>query len=657
MEQRLAKEDWLRAARLALLERGADGVRVEPLARELGVTKGSFYWHFRDRADLLEALLVEWEEETAFLTEALRHADPRTQLPAILAEVARRTVASERGESPSDAAIFAWAATDSRVAARANRGEEQRMQLFRKLTRRADVADLFYYAYHGFLLRRRRVPQAAGDFETIARLALRVLGPKPGKNRPRGRRTRLAVTAMLFVAAGALEGCTFLRIVRHRDPSATKPVTIFPQRTVRRADVPFRFVVAPTQRTDLDTISVRDVDFRLRPLSDYMRDRRVRALVVIRNDTVLYERYRDGHTDSTVSSSFSVAKSITSSLLGLALQSGAIRSLDDSVTRYLPELASKPDVRGITLRHLLAMQSGFAYSRTTGSWWHDLRSSDAHFYYSTNLNESLAKQRREDEPGTRWAYKDSDTQLLAWVLARATDKTLAQLLEDGVWRRIGTERDASWDLDRSGGSENAASGLNATARDFARVGRLYLNYGVWNGHQVIPREWVVASTTLDSTRREPEVSTWWKMQHQHYWWIPMQNWAAEQDFFADGSRGQRIYVNRRLNTIIVQLADESAQEFPFRKIAHYLAGEPYAYPRVIANQLYAAIVGGASGDSVRTLHRHLLARSTADPAAFSTSRTSMLALVRRLESEGRNDMALVVSALLGPTAGDSPRAR
>ena len=214
-----------------------------------------------------------------------------------------------------------------------------------------------------------------------------------------------------------------------------------------------------------------------------------------------------------------------------------------------------------------------------------------------------------------------------------------------MWRRIGTERDASWDLDREGGSENAASGLNATARDFARFGRLYLNDGAWEGIQVVPRAWVVSSTTLDSSRTEPEVTTWWLMQHQRLWWIPMQNWSADQDFFADGSRGQRIYVNRRLHTIIVQLADASAQDFPFRKITHYLAGEPYTYPRVIANQLYAAISGGASADSVRALYRTLLDLRLAAPGAYSNSRVMMDALAQRLASEGKTEMSAVVKSL------------
>jgi CubicO group peptidase (beta-lactamase class C family) len=646
MELRLGREDWLRAARLALLHRGSDGVRVEVLARDLGVTKGSFYWHFRDRADLLEALLAEWEDEASILSDALRRVDPRDELPAILAELARRNVSSERGDSASDAAIFAWAATDPKVAERVNRGEEERMELFRKLTGRADVADLFYYAYHGFLLRRRRVPEAANDFDRIARLALQVFMPKGKARRSRKRVARAVATAALLGALGALQGCTFFRIVRFGDPSALEPAKIFPQRTVRHADVPFRFAVASPRRADLDTVSVRDVDFQMRPFSEYLDRRRIKAFVVIRNDTILYERYRDGYTDSTRSSSFSVAKSITSALLGIALENGSIRSLDDSVTRYLPELAARSDFRGITLRHLLAMRSGFAYSRTNGNWWHDLRSSDAHFYYTTDLKESLTGQRRADPPGTRWSYKDSDTQLLAWVLVRATGKTLAQQLEEGVWRRIGTEWDASWDLDHRDGTENAASGLNATARDLARFGRLYLQDGAWNGAQVVPREWVLASSKLDSSRTEPEVATWWKMQHQHLWWIPMHHWDAERDFFADGSRGQRIYVNRRLKTIIVQLADESAQDFPFRRIARYLAGESYTYPRVIANQLYAAIAGGANADSVRALHTTLVARSTSDPAAYTNSAGFMLALVQRLEKEKKHDMARVVASLV-----------
>src|SRR2546423_8402349 len=107
MDNRLRVSDWMRAARLALLHSGPDGVRVEPLARTLGVTKGGFYWHFRDRADRLDALVVEWEAEASLLSDALGSSDPAAGLGKILLEGGRRTTAGDRGEWPSDAQTFA----------------------------------------------------------------------------------------------------------------------------------------------------------------------------------------------------------------------------------------------------------------------------------------------------------------------------------------------------------------------------------------------------------------------------------------------------------------------------------------------------------------------------------------------------------------------
>jgi CubicO group peptidase (beta-lactamase class C family) len=655
VERVKTRNDWLHAARLALLHRGPEGVRVERLARDLAVTKGSFYWHFKDRRDLLESLLREWEEETRLLTDALNRADPLAALPAILEELDRRNRSSERGDSPSDAAIFAWAALDPSVARRANRAERERMLLFRKLTGRRETADLFYYAYHGFLLRRRRVPAAAGDFASLARTALRVFARRRGARRFRA--PRLAVFAGALLAGCLLHGCTTLRIVRHRDPAADRPREIFDQRVVHRPDQPRALAVATPLRSDLDTLTVRDVDAQMRPLDEYLRRRHVRAFIVARNDTILYERYFEGYGPATTSSSFSVAKSVTSALLGLALESGAVHDLDDSVTRYLPELARDPAYRGVTLRHLLGMESGIAYTRTNGHWWHDLRSSDARFFYTTDLERSLKGQQREDPPGTRWAYKDSDAELLGRVLVRATGRTLARQLEDGIWRPMGAESDASWDLDHKNGAEHAASGLNATARDLVRLGRLYLEGGATAGTQVLPHGWVEASTTLDPSRTEPEVVTWWQMQHQHYWWIPMQNWEAERDFFADGSRGQRIYVHPRSHLVIVQLANDSAQEFPFRKIVHYLLGEPFRYPVSIPGRLAMAVERGADADSVRLLYRGLVERAGARPADFVVSEAGLISVGRSLFAQpGHSAQGLAVLELAVERAPASYRA-
>ena len=178
MEHRcLAREDWLRAARLALLHGGPAAVRVETLARDLKVTKGSFYWHFRDRNALLEALLREWEEEKALLFELARRGGLQESLGSFFAELRRRVRLSERGEWPSDAAIFAWASVSPKVAQRANKEERKRIELLERWTGQPELAQYFYMAYLGFLLRRRRVPEAAANFSILAKVTRALLLP------------------------------------------------------------------------------------------------------------------------------------------------------------------------------------------------------------------------------------------------------------------------------------------------------------------------------------------------------------------------------------------------------------------------------------------------------------------------------------------------
>lgn len=173
----------MRAARLALLNGGPDAVKVEKLARDLDVTKGSFYWHFKDRQEILEALLSEWEEETRTLTaEALSKPDAKQGVRGLLETVKSAVVQSERGEAPSDAAMFAWASMSPEVARRVNQVERQRMLFFTQITGRPDRAELAYYAYLGFITRRRRVPAAAAGFPLLAELLFDLLtNPKSFK--------------------------------------------------------------------------------------------------------------------------------------------------------------------------------------------------------------------------------------------------------------------------------------------------------------------------------------------------------------------------------------------------------------------------------------------------------------------------------------------
>jgi CubicO group peptidase (beta-lactamase class C family) len=428
------------------------------------------------------------------------------------------------------------------------------------------------------------------------------------------------LAAVLSVTLWAAAGCTTYRIVRYREPSATN-LSMFPTRAVSRAPEPFRFAERPT-RTGLDTLQVRAPDGSRMTWAAYMERYRVLAFLVVVNDTIVYETYRDGHAASKPLITFSASKSVLSALLGIAIGEGKIQSLDDPVARYIPALRGKPAYDGVTLRHLLAMRSGLRFTTLGNGMWADLRSDEAHFYYTTNLPKRMASMPRDHEPGSRWVYKDVDAEVLGWALSNAVGMPVARYLEEKIWHPIGAEYDASWSLDSRDGQEFVASGLNATARDLAKFGQLFLNGGKWGDRQVVPAGWARASASIDSSRAEPDISNWWKMQHHFYWWHPLQ--PPHGDFYADGSNGERIYVDPATRTVIVQLANESNQDFPFRRIAAYFAGRGYEYPRSIPALLRLA--GLHSADSVRLAYATLNAALRAAPERYVITASGMNAV-------------------------------
>jgi AcrR family transcriptional regulator len=191
MDKSLNREAWLAAARRALLKGGVEAVRVAKLARDLHVTKGSFYWHFRDRDDLLQLLLQEWEGEAAEITAELGGAVGQAALEKLMDVVVARARLSEEGLAPSDAAIFAWASVEPRVARRVQRAERERIDLLVRLMAErgrpatsaapsdADRgrAEILYLAWLGFVARGQRVPALRKRFPEISRTLLDLVAP------------------------------------------------------------------------------------------------------------------------------------------------------------------------------------------------------------------------------------------------------------------------------------------------------------------------------------------------------------------------------------------------------------------------------------------------------------------------------------------------
>ena len=184
MAKDLGRDEWLRAARVTLLKNGISEVRVERLARDLRVTKGSFYWHFRDRQDLLENLLQDWERDFPQIISQVKGKHGREAFQLLLRLVVEQTPLGQKGIVSSDAAIFTWASVSPKVARRVNREEKKRIELLRRIIGDSERSELLYLVWLGFVARGQRVPASRKRFPQIARSMLKLFLPTmPGRKR------------------------------------------------------------------------------------------------------------------------------------------------------------------------------------------------------------------------------------------------------------------------------------------------------------------------------------------------------------------------------------------------------------------------------------------------------------------------------------------
>lgn len=331
---------------------------------------------------------------------------------------------------------------------------------------------------------------------------------------------------------------------------------IFPERVIQPAEnpIPFRPPADPETaeaqvRAIFEQNAVVEGD-----LESFLSGTGTQALLVIRDDTLLYEGYFNGASRESIVTSFSVAKSFVSTLFGIAEHEGLV-SVDDPITNYLPELLERdPRFAEITVRHLLNMTSGIHYVETSF-----VNGDDALTYYYPDLRElALQKTRIDGEPGKTWLYNNYHPLLLGIILERVTGMSVSEYLEEKVWQPMGAEYPASWSLDSEESAfEKMESGINARAVDFAKLGRLYLNGGSLNGQQIVPQAWVEQATRIDeSVDREafyiPYMSQpFGEVYHQLFWW-GVQQADGDYAYAARGNHGQDIFVYPAKNLIIVR---------------------------------------------------------------------------------------------------------
>jgi CubicO group peptidase (beta-lactamase class C family) len=314
-------------------------------------------------------------------------------------------------------------------------------------------------------------------------------------------------------------------------------------------------------------------------LPEFLEKTSTNALLIIKNGRIVYELYRNGTNEKSRFIAFSMSKSIVSALIGIALSEGKIKSLDDKVTAYLPEMKGS-GYANATIRDLLRMRSGVAWlevykfgSNTQLTQVHN----NSLVAYKYRWCDYAAKQtRRARKPGEKFNYATLDTCVLGCILERVVGKTGSQYMTEKLWKPAGMEFDAYWIMDGpdSVGREFFGAGFNATLRDYGRFGLMMLNMGKANGHQVVPAAWVKKSTVPDKGY-EP-TSPGAPFGYQYQWWTVPHSDA----YLARGLHNQYIYIDPRHNMVIVKLSYtphpvgkvyvKANMDF-FRKIARMLA--------------------------------------------------------------------------------------
>jgi len=275
------------------------------------------------------------------------------------------------------------------------------------------------------------------------------------------------------------------------------------------------------------------------------------AYLVIHNDSIINEHYWEEYTDTSYSNSFSMAKSYLSAAIGAAIKEGKIKSINQKISDFLPWFNNNELDKSLTIKSLLTMSSGIDFGESyTNPFGFQAKS-----YYGTDLKTLIKNFTLSFKPDSIWKYEGGNSILLGMILEKATKQSISSYFSDKIWSEIGTRKPAYWNLDKKDGMEKTFSAIYSNARDFARMGKLYLNKGAWNGKQLISKQYIKQSKApveiLDSNNKPC-------YHYGYHWWLGTFNNKA---FFSSiGMRGQYVIVVPEDNLIVVRLGHNRPQK-------------------------------------------------------------------------------------------------
>lgn len=282
------------------------------------------------------------------------------------------------------------------------------------------------------------------------------------------------------------------------------------------------------------------------------------AYVIIKDSTLLFEQYWEDYSPESHSNSFSMAKSIVSLAIGAAIDDGFIKDVDQPVSNFFPEFQGY-NGKPLTLRHLLTMSAGVDFDEAYSSPF----SPTTKLYYGDDLQQIALGMKEIEEPGVNFIYQSGVTQLLAFIVEKATGENISSYVSRKFWTPMNAEEDALWSLDKKDGIEKAYCCFNSNARDFARFGQLILNEGEWNGGQLISSSYLKEATTPDTSLLFKEYNETNHCYGFQFWHLSYNGMDIP---YMRGILGQYIFIIPDLNAVVVRLGHKRSET---RSDQHY----------------------------------------------------------------------------------------
>ncbi|MFZ9774947.1 MAG: serine hydrolase domain-containing protein [Candidatus Nanopelagicaceae bacterium] len=377
---------------------------------------------------------------------------------------------------------------------------------------------------------------------------------------------RILRNTLISLLILALSLFIFTKAIRYPNPiasiklglaPASKTPTLMPWHTISASSKPIEL---PRGSEEIP----KDVIYQGDGMSfdEFLDTTKTNAFLVVRNGVLTYEWYREGFTASSQLPSYSVAKTMTSILIGRLIDDGKI-SESNRFVEFFPELANQSSFDQVTVKTLLDMQSGVGVSDDYPTGPQGWGVAIAQMYATTDIDWFMKNNRKMSfEPGSKSEYRSVDTQMLGMIIKKVTGMRVADYFQQEVWEKVGSEFPATWNVDRVGGTEKTFCCFNASARDYARVGMLFLNGGYSGSTKVISRPWL--------TRMSTPVTTL-----DHDWGYGAQVWHPfTGTSMALGLYGQFVFIDPSTRTVIVKLSDNppgSDTEEPTAKVLYTIS--------------------------------------------------------------------------------------